>query len=136
MYRRPAYYDRGSQPRFSTLQFSPRLASSRLASFLPSSFLFPVPPIEPNYRLAYPFIRFVFFPVFHVSWREGRYIRVYKEGRGRKERRHKARDRELLGRKSSRTLSLFIVARMCICLLSILEAIISFLNCETAVSRT
>lgn len=135
MYRRPAYYDRGSQPRFSTLQFSPRLASPRLASlrsFLPPS----SSPIEPNDRLAYPFIRFVFFPVFHVSWREGRYIRVYKEGRGRKERRHKARDRELLGRKSSRTLSLFIVARMCICLLSILEAIISFLNCETAVSRT
>lgn len=87
MYRRPAYYDRGSQPRFSTLQFSPRLASPP-SFFFPSSFLFSTDRTKRSTR----FFRFVFSPVSLFSIEKGRGNKSNKEGREEKEREKKRRE--------------------------------------------
>lgn len=126
MYRRPAYYDRGSQPRFSTLQFSPRLASPR---FVPS-FLFSrsTDRTERSNDRASPFLSASYLPPFPPVFR----TRV-GEGEGRRP----SSGSRITGKEViENAVPVYRVARMCICLLSILEAIISFLNCETALRVT
>ena len=87
MYRRPAYYDRGSQPRFSTLQFSPRLASPRLASFLPPS-SFPFHRSNRTIHSRIPFSASYFPPVSPARGEDGRV-----EGEGAKKRRQSSGSR-------------------------------------------